>query len=205
MNRQEWLLWRKQGIGASDVPVIMGVSPYSDIVKLYNEKISDDIEDKTNYIMELGNKLEPVARSKYEILNDADYPAVNFVHAEFSHYRASLDGYNKELNSAIEIKYVGKNFKDECPVKYFPQIQYQYAVSSCERIDLVQIDDMNNIKYFLVNKDQEYIKAMLERVDWFWACVVERKEEEINEVFASENLLKRKTKKPRGSVRNVLG
>ena len=195
MERLDWLKWRKSGCGASDVPSIMGVSPYRTIMDIYLDKTSDLIEEKTNFIMELGNKLEPIARSRYELLNDADFPAANFVHASKPHYRASLDGYNKELNKAIEIKYIGKNFFDECPDKYYPQIQYQYAVTLCESIDLVQINNMNDIKVFRVDRNVDYILKMLERVDWFWDCVLNKKEEEIMAAMPPKK--ERKERKPR--------
>lgn len=205
MNRQEWLEWRRLGVGSSDVPAIMGVSPYNNILDIYLSKINPVEEKEPNWAMQLGNKLEPIARAKYEILKDADFPAANFIHASKPHYRVSLDGYSRELNKAIEVKYCGRNFTDEVPPKYKAQVQYQYAVTNCASLDLVQINDINEINIIPVLRDNEYISRMLEKVDWFWACVVGRKEEEINEVFASENLLKRKRKKPRGGVRNVLG
>jgi putative phage-type endonuclease len=195
MERVDWLQWRKKGVGASDVPSVMGVSPYRTIMDVYIDKTSDVIEEKTNYIMELGNKLEPIARSRYELFNDADFPAANFVHATKTHYRASLDGYNSDLNKAIEIKYVGKNFFEECPDKYYPQIQYQYAVTLCESIDLVQINNMNEIKSFLVLRNIDYIIAMLERVDWFWDCVLNKKEDEI--LAAMPPKKERKERRPR--------
>jgi putative phage-type endonuclease len=179
VERKDWLAWRKKGVGASDVPSIMGVSPYRSILDIYNDKVSDVIEEKTSYIMELGNTLEPIARSYYEIGVDADFPAANFVHATTPHYRASLDGFNEELNEAIEIKYVGKTFFEECPPKYYPQIQYQYAVTLCEKITLVQINNMNKIHHFLVERDNEYIADMLKKVDHFWQCVLDRNIDEI--------------------------
>lgn len=48
----EWLMWRSQGIGASDAPVIMGVSPWSDPVSLWMEKRS---------FMETSNKTKEAA------------------------------------------------------------------------------------------------------------------------------------------------
>jgi hypothetical protein len=148
--------------------------------------------------MELGNTLEPIARSYYELENDAEYPAANFVHRITPHFRCSLDGFNRELNRAIEIKYTGKNFFEECPVKYVPQIQYQYAVTLCDEIDLVQINNMNQIKAFLVKKDIEYIKTMIERVEWFWGCVLNRKEDEI--LAAMPPKKERKPRKKKGEV-----
>ena len=204
-NRIEWLEHRRGGVGASDCSAIMGESPYSTMLDIYKSKVNPVEEKEPNWAMQLGNKLEPIARAKYEVMVDADFPAANFVHAMKQHLRCSLDGFNIELNKAIEIKYCGRNFTSSCPAKYKAQVQYQYAVTNCDSLDLVQINNINDINIIPIERDDEYISRLLEKVDWFWACVIGRKEEEINEVFASENLLKRKTKKPRSSVRNVLG
>jgi putative phage-type endonuclease len=175
--RQQWLKNRKLGIGASDVPSILGVSPYRDIVQLYDEKTSDFIDESTSYVMELGSKLEPVAREAYELLMESSFPACNFVNVEKPHYRCSLDGYNN--GHAIEIKYCGAKFTETCPDKYYPQIQFQYAVANCNSIDLVQINNSQDINVIPLAQDSEYIIAMLEKVDWFWDCVVNRKRDEV--------------------------
>ena len=195
MNRLDWLQWRKSGVGASDCPIIMGDSPYSNILKLYDDKISDEIIEKTSYVMDIGNKLEPIARSTYELLMDVDYPAANFVHATTPHYRASLDGFNIDLNHAIEIKFVGKAFTDKCPVKYYAQIQYQYAVSLCEKNTLVQINNLNEINIIEVERDNDYIIRLLEKVDWFWACVQKRDRASIEAYYETIKPVKKARKK----------
>ena len=140
MNRQEWLEHRRGGVGASDCSAIMGESPYSTMLDIYKSKVNPIEEKEPNWAMQLGNKLEPIARAKYEILKDADFPAANFIHASKPHYRVSLDGYSRELNKAIEVKYCGRNFTDEVPPKYKAQVQYQYAVTNGDSLDLVQIN-----------------------------------------------------------------
>src|SRR5262249_26782935 len=35
---EEWLAWRRTGIGGSDAPVIMGLSPYRGLLSLYVDK-----------------------------------------------------------------------------------------------------------------------------------------------------------------------
>jgi len=195
VNRLDWLQWRKSGVGASDCPIIMGDSPYSDILKLYDDKVSDEIIEKFSFAMELGNKLEPIARAKFELLVDNDFPASNFVHATTPHYRASLDGYNKDLNHAIEVKYVGATFTDKCPVKYYAQIQYQYAVSLCEKNTLVQINNLNEINIIEVERDNDYIIRLLEKVDWFWACVQKRDRASIEAYYETIKPVKKARKK----------
>lgn len=184
MNREEWLRWRKFGIGASDCPIIMGDSPYSNLLELYLDKTSDEVKEKSNYIMELGNQLEPIARARYELLDDGEYPPANFIHALKPYYRCSLDGYNADKNKAIEIKYCGKVFKEEVPLKYRAQLQWQYAVTLCESLDYVQINNMNRVSVMAVEKDDEYISRLIDKVDWFWECVLNRRLEEVEQANA---------------------
>ena len=39
LTREEWLDYRKKGIGGSDVAAIMGISPFATIRDLYNNKV----------------------------------------------------------------------------------------------------------------------------------------------------------------------
>lgn len=204
-KRLDWLEWRRSGVGSSDVSAIMGVSPYSTILDIYNSKINPAVDDVSdNWAINMGNKLEPIARARYELINNADFSAANFVHASNPHLRISLDGFNVELNKAIEIKFCGRNFTETCPDKYYPQVQYQYAVTNCESLDLVQINNMNDINIIPIERDIEYISRLLERVDWFWGCVLNKKEDEILAAMPPKKEKKerkaRKVKKEKGEL-----
>jgi hypothetical protein len=57
---------------------------------------------------------------------------------------------------------------------------------------------MNQIKTFLVKKDIEYINTMIERVEWFWDCVLNKKEDEI--LAAMPPKKERKPRKKKGEL-----
>ena len=40
MSREQWLAFRKRGVGGSDVPTIMGMNPYKAEIELWYEKLS---------------------------------------------------------------------------------------------------------------------------------------------------------------------
>lgn len=46
LSREDWLSYRKFGIGGSDVAAIMGISPFATIRDLYNDKFG--IKSLTN-------------------------------------------------------------------------------------------------------------------------------------------------------------
>ena len=39
LSREDWLGWRRMGIGGSDVSVIAGVNPYLSIYELWEDKM----------------------------------------------------------------------------------------------------------------------------------------------------------------------
>lgn len=174
-NTNEWLAWRHKGIGASDVPVIMGKSPYKKPFELWEEKIAPEPKfSEPNFIQQKGHNLEPIARAKAEIELGMSFSPKLIQSQKNDFLRCSLDGISDCRKFFIEIKYVGKNFFDECPEKYYPQIQYQYALTGAEKGYLVQINDDKDIRIFEVPMDIEYIRNMMPAVFNFWQMVVDR-------------------------------
>src|SRR5690554_2634085 len=97
-NTQEWLDLRKHYIGASDAPIIMGVSPYkrSDGRKktpyvLWMEKLDLLPVEEETFAMRFGKENEEIARKSYEkkIMNSV-HPQVVF-HPTIPYLMASLD------------------------------------------------------------------------------------------------------------------
>ena len=59
---QEWMAYRKNRIGGSDAPIIMGASPWTTKYELYREKMDLMPPRPMTLAMERGHKLEPIAR-----------------------------------------------------------------------------------------------------------------------------------------------
>jgi putative phage-type endonuclease len=96
-ERTEWLKKRKLSIGSSDAPAIHGKSPYLTELQLYNDKTSDVIDEKSSYVMEMGNRLEPEARklfaAEYNLIHGRDetFSPKMLTHSECQFMTASLD------------------------------------------------------------------------------------------------------------------
>ena len=62
LSREDWLSYRKLGIGGSDVAAIMGISPFATIRDLYNDKLGIEPlieEEESNWVAkEVGHRLE---------------------------------------------------------------------------------------------------------------------------------------------------
>ena len=69
LSREEWLGWRRQGIGGSDVAAIIGISPFRTARDIYYDKlgIAAVEEDKGNWVaLEMGNLLEDLVAKIFE-------------------------------------------------------------------------------------------------------------------------------------------
>jgi putative phage-type endonuclease len=66
----EWLEARRQGITASEIAVVMGLSPYSSPFALYHQKLGQLPQQADNVEMELGRYLESFVADRFAGLHD---------------------------------------------------------------------------------------------------------------------------------------
>lgn len=186
-NTSEWLEWRRAGFGGSDIPIIMGLSPWSTRIQLWKEKTGKEIPDqnKYNFITDKGHRLEPKARAHYEIQTGIDAPPALVQRKDNEKFKASLDGFNPELKKNVEIKFVGQGEKwkmainEEIPPYYFDQMQWQLYVSGAETCDYVAYNEKDDeIKIITVSPDVERIKEIVKEVKAFDKLVQTKKEPE---------------------------
>lgn len=139
-TRQEWLLWRKGGLGSSDYAALMGTSPWGTPTTVYEDKITDDTSsDNGNFATQMGNKMEPKIRALYELHSGKSFNPKLLELQGFEWLRVSLDGADESIETIIEIKYcnqidynLSKN-EGKVPEKYWPQVQGQLMVSGAKR------------------------------------------------------------------------
>lgn len=105
---EKWHVWRGQGITASMIPVIMGLSPYKTPYELWAELVGykepDDLSN--NYHVQRGVEQEPEARDAIENEYGKPYMPVCVEADHNSLFKASLDGLYKDGQDkeVLEIK-----------------------------------------------------------------------------------------------------
>ena len=169
-----WREMRRGYLGASDAPVIMGVSPWSTPYKLFEDKMGM-AEEVSNYAMGLGNDLEPVARGMFEKEFNLTMEPKVIYHPDKSFMMCSLDGLSDDGATAVEIKYAGKDkhnmAKDgQIPECYYPQLQHQLACTGLDSIWYCSFDG-EEIVNVQVYRDDSYIEKMIAKEEDFWKCV----------------------------------
>jgi putative phage-type endonuclease len=170
----EWLQFRRTKIGASDAPVIMGVSPWMSPLKLYEQKVYG-IECPDNQYMARGRELEPVALMCFEEMFELTMFSMVIVHELYYWMSASMDGMTIEKDKAVEIKCAGKRdhfmaANGIVPEKYIPQLQHQMEVCQLGEINYFSFDGKQGVN-IIVERDQNYIDKLLDKEKEFWQCL----------------------------------
>lgn len=186
---EEWLKFRSSRIGASDSAIICGISPWKSIHELWLEKTGQvQSEYKTNFAIERGNRLEPLVRALTETFLDLDFPAETRTSKERAFLMASLDGWNSESSSLLEIKVGNRedHARDVVPIKYFPQIQQQMYVFDSDTAYYASYyvgkgtpEDRGDLKILMVKRNEEWLAQYLNLADRFYESMQNRTPPEI--------------------------
>lgn len=201
-NTAAWHEWRNAGMGSSDAPIIMSKSPYGTPLSLWELKTGlKKAENKSSPVMDLGHRFEPIARAQYALETGVDLEPDCFEHKEFPFMRASLDGYNKELNIFCEIKYTGKDNlakvkETKAPLPHhFDQLMHQFAVTGATKCIYIvytlntKKSDISELFYCDVLPDENYILNKLIPTELaFWKCVQDKTPPELTDDDVVEDL-----------------
>ena len=178
-NSNQWLLWRRQGIGSSDVAIILGISPWKTILELYEEKTSTlPPVEISSHIMEKGKRLEPKARALFELKMEKSFEPKTLQMESHQYMRSSLDGWSEDRTEIVEFKLIGK-YKPGIPQYYLCQMQHQLLVSGSKRCWYQPYDGDKHDKVTLhphieVLPNNELQTAILISCCNFWEMVTKR-------------------------------
>ena len=172
-----WLAWRRGGIGASDAPVIMGVSLWMDLETLWLDKTGRRRGGFSNHAMRRGQRLEPEARALYIRATRVRVEPACLEHGAHRWMRGSLDGINADGSVVLEVKCPGAAdhgvaVRGEIPGKYVPQLQHLLAVSGAGVCHYWSYRDGEGT-LIEVAPDAGYIRRLVARERDFWQHVLD--------------------------------
>jgi putative phage-type endonuclease len=173
---ESWEEWRSKGLGSSDAPIILGVSPWMTPYQLWELKTKRAKPKESNWAMDRGNQLEAKARAYYQLLCEIDMPASLMEHKTYPFLRASLDGYSSLKGGKIlEIKCAGKEdhgkaLAEKIPEKYIPQLIHQLAVADAESVDYFSFDGERGV-IVSFQRDLTLEKNLIESEIDFWNLI----------------------------------
>lgn len=182
---------RKNFIGASDAPAIMGVSPWCTPYQKWEEKVGVR-QNRTNEAQKRGILLEEEARKEFERQTGLVMFPERFFHPKHAWMCATLDGIDIEHKHILEIKCPGK-VDHECamdgqiPEKYIPQLMHQMYVTGIRKIFYFSYHPTcSNVLEMEI--DPEYTEKLFSAESKFWDNVISFIPPELSERdFVSKN------------------
>jgi len=171
----EWHAYRSTHIGASDAPVIMGVSPWKTLKKLYDEKLGLR-ENFVTPTMKRGLELEDRARASFKVECGLTVRPCVIESKTYPWMCASLDGIS-ECGQIVEIKCPGQKdhnlaLQGVVPAHYYPQLQHQMYVAGVQSMFYYSFDGVTG-SVVKVSRDDGYIEAMIKAEKQFYDNVMD--------------------------------
>lgn len=182
MPREEWLSWRRGGIGGSDAAVIVGLNPYRSRLELYADKLGLMPEREDSEAMRIGRDLEAYVAQRWAEATGKKYRRANFMycHDRYDFIRANVDREVIGENAGLECKTTSvfnkSDFENgETPLTYYCQCQHYMAVMGYERMYLAVLALGKAFYHFVIERDENEINTLLENEVEFWKQHVENK------------------------------
>jgi putative phage-type endonuclease len=128
-----WHEFRRSHLGASEIPAVMGESPYMTAYELYCLKVGlTEPIDQTD-AMRKGHEMEPIIRAYFEQETGIALMPQVIESVEMPWLSASLDGISLDGDVFVEIKFNNKMnhqlcLNGEIPYHHFLQMQMQWGV-----------------------------------------------------------------------------
>lgn len=197
MSDAEWLQFRKQGIGASEVGYIMGLSPYKSNVELFYEKLNVNISQSADTVPTfMGKYMEAVIADLWTYWQDdqmqmqANYKAgirvrsmqrVNayIQNPKYPHLFVSLDRrinkYDHRGNGCLEIKTLGgweaEKWEAGVPPSHIVQVNTQMLVTGWKFAELAIFEDGRYLNVYPFKPHKGITQAIITQTTDFWKRV----------------------------------
>lgn len=169
----EWKAWRREGIGGSDIGVIMGEKVFRSPLILYKEKV-EGFEGFVSEAMKKGMTYENEAVEAYEALTGNICEPACFQDDDIPYFRASLDGISTDGKRMIEVKVPGKSTlflakEGKISNQYLYQCQWSMMCSKAEVCDFYAYDVELKVGYLIeIKADLDLHREMREKGYDFW-------------------------------------
>lgn len=181
MNREEWLRYRKSGIGGSDAGAICGVNPYRSAADVYLDKTDDEIRETENEAMRQGRDLEDYCAQRFMEATGLKVKSSHFIYRSMEHpfMLANIDRSIVGENAGLECKtcsaYSAENWKDgTVPESYQIQCQHYMAVMGWDYMYIACLILGKGFVYQKLARDEKLIGGLIAIEADFWNEHVQR-------------------------------
>lgn len=179
-DTEEWLKFRKNYVGSSEAPIIMGVNPWTTPNMLWRRRLGLEPESPMNDAMLRGKRLESNAREKFIEQSGIFVKPKVYTNEKYPWMAASMDGVSDNEKFAVEIKCPGSKDHEcaldgEIPSKYIPQLVHQIVVGEFDKLFYFSFNE-SSYKMLEFNLNDYDKKELIKAEKLFWDCLNDLKE-----------------------------
>ena len=198
LSYEQWLEYRKTGIGGSDASVVCGINKYRSPVELWLEKTGQLPYQEAGEAAYWGTQLEPVVRSEFTKRTGIEVKLVKQLLQSEEHpfMQANLDGIceHPDYGTCIfEAKtasaYKSNEWENSIPAEYMLQIQHYMSVTGYKGTFIAVLIGGNTFKWKYIERDDEIIEMLIHLEADFWEHIVNKTPPPLDGSEASEKFL----------------
>ena len=190
LSREDWLSYRRKGIGGSDAAAIMGMSPFCTKRDLYYDKLGIQAvmdEEEDNWVAkEVGHRLEDLVAEifsrktglkVYPVRKMFRHPLCPFMLADVDFFIDFPDGSKGILEcKTTNYNCQGKWANGSTPVNYEYQGRHYMAVMNIDRMYFACLYGNNENEFFIryMERDLDIEEDLIAEEEFFWKENVEK-------------------------------
>ncbi len=196
-TEEEWLAYRSNGIGGSDIASILGLNPYKCATEVFYEKIGLHESRETNMAMFMGNYFEDSVANLWKYWEEVpqsilfnhskkrkvrDCQRVNaYIHnPKYPQLMASIDrrivGKQKGILECKTISgYASKKWETGIPPMYVCQLQQYLLVTELDYGEMAILKDGRDFQVYPFVADKEIQERIIQASKQFWTKVTAAK------------------------------
>lgn len=175
LPKTDWLKYRKKGITGTDAGAICGLNPYSSAFQIYQDKITDEIEEFDNESMRQGRDLEEYVARRFSEETGLKGRRANaiFQNEENPFMLADFDRLIVGQKAGLECKTVSPYSSDKwndgnIPLHYQMQVQHYLAVSGFDCWYIAAVIFGREFLIRKIERDEELINYLIDIERGFW-------------------------------------
>lgn len=175
ITHEQWLDYRRTGIGGSDAATVVGLNPYSSLYTLYNDKLGLIPAKEDNEAMRQGRDFEDYVARRW--MEDTGKKVRRNCYMwrsdEHPFMLADIDREVVGESAGLECKTTSAYNKSdleggEVPLNYYVQCQHYMAVMGFDRMYMAVLVLGVGFYHFVIERDEKEIAALIEQEAAFW-------------------------------------
>lgn len=175
LSHEEWLQWRRKGIGGSDAATVVGLNPYSSLYELWADKQGFLPSKEDTEAMRTGRDLEQYVADRFCEATGKKVQKLPYMycHDEYPFITANVDRKVVGENAGLECKTTSPYNKTDfaegnVQLNYLCQCWHYMNVMGYDRMYLAVLVMGKGFYWYTIEQDKEQQQALLNAEVDFW-------------------------------------